>query len=109
MGPARLEWRGKGEKKEFKIKGNPGMEEVSHFKMIISGDPKTEVAIDRIIRKVHTGVIRVDPEAIFEHTNFARISYRLIWTGITRVMGEVDNVHRTALRQDGRIFCRFRF
>ena len=71
----------------------------SSFEIVISGDPKTEVSIDRFIRTVHRSIQQIDPEVQLEQTNFARLTYRLIWHGITKRMDPVDQVNKTILRK----------
>lgn len=75
------------------------MSDESRFKLTIAGDPKTEVAVDRLVRQVHSRVLQVDEKVFFEYTHFAGLTFRLVWTGITRSMDQVDQVHKTALRQ----------
>jgi len=64
----------------------------SNFFIIeVSGDPGTGIDIERLKRKLHRSVMRVDPDVKLEETTFMRMSYRFTWTGVPVHVEKIDD------------------
>jgi len=57
------------------------MRKDEQFKITIIGDPKSAGDYERLKGRSHIKIIKVDQGAKLEITHFARLTYKLIWTG----------------------------
>jgi len=69
-----------------------------YFKIEVSGDPKTDTSIVKVIGLTHMRMIKVDPDVKLNEINFAGLSYRLTWEGIPRDITKIDLAYRSAIR-----------
>ena len=61
-------------------------------------------AVERFSRIIHRSVLKIDPEAEWSTVNFARINYRLTWSGFPGDMNKITMVKRTIKRVIGLYF-----
>lgn len=75
------------------------MENEHKYLIEVSGRPKEPDDIERLIRALHRSVLRFDPNTKLNEVNFARLHYRLIWTGIPGVLYHLTTVQRVVERE----------
>jgi len=64
----------------------------------VTGRPIDDLAVERFSRQIHRIMLGVDPDIELSTVNFARINYRLIWSGIPRDMNKITLAKRTIKR-----------
>jgi len=70
----------------------------SKFLIEVTGRPADDSAVERFSRQIHRILLKVDPEVELSTVNFARINYRLSWSGVPGDMNKITLVKRTIKR-----------
>jgi len=70
----------------------------STFLIEVSGRPKDDMAVERFSKKIHRIMLGVDPDVELSTVNFARLNYRLSWSGVPRDMNKITLARRTIQR-----------
>lgn len=70
----------------------------TEFEMTVGGSPLPDKDIDVFERRVHGRVIKLDPDAQVERTDFARLRYRFRWYGSPVFMEKTDMVYKQVLK-----------
>ena len=69
-----------------------------YFIMEIGGEPKGHDSIEKLKRKVHRTVLRVDSKAKMDSRTFANLEYRFIWSGRVENIGRIDNMYKDTIK-----------
>jgi len=80
------------------------MVEESKFLIEVSGRPLDDSAVERLTKIIHRIILKVDPDVELSTINFARLNYRLSWSGTPRDMYQITMAKRTLKRVVGNYF-----
>lgn len=79
------------------------------FKITVQGDPKTGTDAYTFQLQVSARVRQIDPVFRFEETNFQRITYILVWSGVPQNLVAVDQAQKYIAERMGKSFRRWTY
>lgn len=65
--------------------------------------------MESLSRIINRSVLKIDPAAEFSTVNFARINYRLTWTGLPRDMNKITLTKKAIKRAVGKYFSNWSY
>lgn len=81
----------------------------SNFLIEVSGRPIDDSAVERISRIIHRILLKADPEVRLATVNFARLFYKLSWSGFPGDMYYLTLAHKRILKEAGNYFERWEY
>lgn len=85
------------------------MSDNSTFKIEVSGRPIDDQAVERFSRLIHRVLIREDPDVRLATVNFARLFYKLQWSGLPGNMYYITMAHNKILKEARKYFTRVEY
>lgn len=85
------------------------MNDESSFLLEVSGRPIDESAIERLSRIIQRYLEKADPEVKLAQINFARIFYKLSWSGSPGDMYYLTLAHKRILSDAGKYFEKWEY
>lgn len=85
------------------------MNSESNFLIEVSGRPKDDSAVERFSRIIHRYLIKEDPNVRLATVNFARIFYKLSWSGLPADMYYMTLAHKRILKDAGNYFEKWEY
>jgi len=85
------------------------MNKESNFLIEVSGRPVDDTAVERLSRIIHRIILKADPNARLAKINFARLFYKLSWSGVPGDMYYLTLTHKRILKEVGNYFLRWEY
>jgi len=74
-----------------------------------SGRPYNESAVARFTSQIHRLMVSLDQNVELSEVNFARINYKLTWSGYPGDIHKITNIKRTLKRIIGKYFFNWKY
>lgn len=82
------------------------MSDKSNFLIEVSGEPVDDSAVERFSRLIHRILMKEDLNVRLATVNFARLFYKLSWSGLPKDMYYISMAHKKILEEMGKYFKR---